>query len=126
MVPVSSMVRLGSAAPATMPRYVPPGGFEVDDIYLPEMTVVGVQSYSIHRLPHVFGVDCDEWIPDRWFRPEVAQMDKMFMPFSQGEQGALCQPHYRQPESRRSSSLPRNQFSLLGAYGRRRACVTLV
>jgi hypothetical protein len=77
-----------SAAPASLPRYVPKGGLVVNGIFLRPGTVISTQAYTMHRLKDVFGSDADDWRPERWLvedQSEIKKMDKHMMPFGQGE-----------------------------------------
>ena len=53
---IEETLRLYGAAPSTLPRTVPRGGTSLGGsrYFLPEGTVVGCQSYSLHRDPGLF------------------------------------------------------------------------
>ncbi|KJZ71230.1 hypothetical protein HIM_09373 [Hirsutella minnesotensis 3608] len=79
---VNETLRLYSAAPATLPRVVPPGGAELNGYRLDEGTVVGTQAYTMHRDPAIFP-DPEVYNPSRWAEPTKA-MKEAFMPFGRG------------------------------------------
>jgi hypothetical protein len=102
-----------SAAPASLPRYVPKGGLSINGIFLRPGTVISTQAYTMHRLKDVFGPDADDWRPERWLiedQSEIKKMDKHMMPFGQGELGLELLPHKR---LHRSYHLSRNLGRLL-------------
>ncbi|KAL4868706.1 hypothetical protein BDV12DRAFT_95324 [Aspergillus spectabilis] len=47
-------------------RVVPKGGIMVDNSFLPEGTVVGMNPYVVNRHKETFGEDAENWNPDRW------------------------------------------------------------
>lgn len=53
---IEETLRLYGAAPSTLPRTVPNGGTSLggSKYFLPEGTVVGCQSYTLHRDPKIF------------------------------------------------------------------------
>jgi hypothetical protein len=52
-------------------RLVPPQGAVISGTYLPGGTVVGINSWAIHRREDPFGKDADEFRPERWLCPEM-------------------------------------------------------
>jgi len=51
---IEETLRLYGAAPGTLPRDVPKGGMIFQDHFIPEGTIVGTQSWSLHRDPSLF------------------------------------------------------------------------
>lgn len=51
---LDEILRLFSAAPSSLPREVPKGGFEVDGYWIPGGVTVSTQAYSMHRDPVLF------------------------------------------------------------------------
>jgi cytochrome P450 len=51
---INETLRLYGAAPGSLPRTVPPGGFKLGDYYLAGGLTVNTQAYSIHRDPKIF------------------------------------------------------------------------
>lgn len=46
---IEETLRLYGAAPATLPRLTPKGGITLKDFFIPAGTIVGTQSWSLHR-----------------------------------------------------------------------------
>ncbi|KAK0667912.1 cytochrome P450 [Cercophora samala] len=52
-------------------RYVPTGGFKLpSEHYLPEGTAVAMNPYVLSRNKKIWGVDVDEFKPERWLRAD--------------------------------------------------------
>lgn len=79
---IEETLRLYSAAPAELPRIVPPGGAELGSYWLPGGTTVSAQAYTMHRDPDVFPNPL-LFDPYRWAMPTKA-MKESFMPFGRG------------------------------------------
>lgn len=60
--------RLHPVISMSLPRKVPSGGLELDKYFLPAGTVLGCNPVALHRNPHIFGSDADEYKPERWLR----------------------------------------------------------
>lgn len=69
-------MRLHPSVGLTVPRLVPAGGREICGHYFPGGTRVGVNAAVLHRDRAVFGHDADEFVPERWFRPDANMMDR--------------------------------------------------
>jgi len=82
---IEETLRLYGAAPATLPRLTPEGGATFRDYYIPGGTVVGTQSYSLHRDPRLF-VNPDEFDHTRWLPPNTLSplAKSVFSPFGAG------------------------------------------
>lgn len=52
-------------------RYVPPEGAVICGTHLPGGTIVGTNSWAIHRREETFGKDADEFRPERWLCDEA-------------------------------------------------------
>jgi cytochrome P450 len=85
---VQEALRLHPAAPASLPRETPRGGKMLNDIFIPEKTVVSVQCYTTQRSPQAFP-NPDTFDPTRWLSPQTEAMKEMFMPFSKGPRACL-------------------------------------
>jgi cytochrome P450 len=51
---IEETLRLYGAAPAGLPRSVPPGGVTIDDQVIPAGTTVTTQAYTFHRDQNLF------------------------------------------------------------------------
>jgi len=62
-----------------LPRYAPPEGITIAEHFLPAGTELGVSTLTMNRDPTIFGVDAEEFRPERWMEnPERARyMDSM-------------------------------------------------
>lgn len=83
---INEAMRLTPPAPNLLPRTVLSGGMEVDGIYIPAGTTVGVSAYTIHRNKTYF-YDPDSFEPERWLDDNAVNQQKMqtaFVPFSVG------------------------------------------
>jgi cytochrome P450 len=58
-------------------RHVPPEGAVICGAHLPGGTMVGINSWAIHRREDPFGKDADEFRPERWLLCDEAQRRKM-------------------------------------------------
>ncbi|KAI4725662.1 cytochrome P450 monooxygenase [Aureobasidium sp. EXF-10728] len=82
---IEETLRLYGAAPATLPRLTPKGGATFGGHFIPANTVVGTQSYSLHRDPSLFP-DPDKFDHTRWLEPnQLSPLAKAtFSPFGAG------------------------------------------
>jgi benzoate 4-monooxygenase len=72
-------LRIDTAVPGSVPRYVPPGGAHINGRVLPAGSIISMQSYTCHRDPTVFS-NPDEFLPERW-ADETPEMRKSYVPF---------------------------------------------
>jgi hypothetical protein len=49
-----------------MERIVPPEGATICGEFIKGGTLVGMNSWVVHRNRDLYGQDCDEWNPNRW------------------------------------------------------------
>lgn len=82
---IEETLRLYGAAPATLPRLTPSGGATLAGHFIPAGTIVGTQSYSLHRDPSLFP-NPDTFDHTRWLPPnELSPLAKaVFSPFGAG------------------------------------------
>lgn len=85
---IKESLRLHSAVGLPLWRVVPPGGgLEVAGHLLPPGTNVGVNAWTAHRNPAVWGADAGEFRPERWLeadRSRLAAMEAYYLPFGLG------------------------------------------
>jgi cytochrome P450 len=62
--------RLHPVIGMSLSRKVPMGGLSLHGHFFPAGTTVGCNPVSLHRNPDIFGVDADEYNPDRWLQEE--------------------------------------------------------
>ena len=78
---INETLRLKPPVPGGLPRVTPPQGLQIDEVYIPGDTVVGVPTYTLQRDPRYFEQPL-EFIPERW---EGVNVEKSpFLPFSKG------------------------------------------
>lgn len=69
-------MRLHPSVGMTLPRLVPRGGCVIAGQWFPGGTRVGVNAAVIQRDRNIFGDDANEFVPERWFRPGAARMER--------------------------------------------------
>ncbi|KAA8907976.1 cytochrome P450 [Sphaerosporella brunnea] len=73
----------------TFPRHVPAGGATICGHFFPEGCRVGVNPYVLHYQTSIFGEDAEDFNPDRWFRPDAANMDSYMFQFGSGSRTCI-------------------------------------
>ncbi|KAI1456501.1 putative cytochrome P450 [Annulohypoxylon moriforme] len=84
---IQETLRLYSAAPAGLPRVVPPEGATLGGYFVPGGYTVSAQAYSMHRNPAVYPEPL-KFDPSRWENPTKAMKDS-FVPFGGGSRICL-------------------------------------
>ncbi|KAI1611809.1 cytochrome P450 oxidoreductase [Exophiala viscosa] len=84
-------MRLHPSTGFTLGRVVPAGGVVLLNHFIPENTVVGINSWVAHRNASVFGEDVESFRPERWLESEEAtkRMDRYFLEFGTGSRTCL-------------------------------------
>ncbi|KAJ8112601.1 hypothetical protein OPT61_g5064 [Boeremia exigua] len=82
-------LRMHPAVGMSLPRVVPPEGFEIDGIFIPAGTIIGANPWVIHRQKDVFGEDCGLFRPERWLEGDRSQMDRNFFAFGSGSRTCI-------------------------------------
>ncbi|EUC31177.1 hypothetical protein COCCADRAFT_101960 [Bipolaris zeicola 26-R-13] len=82
-------MRLHPSVGMTLPRRVPQGGCVISGQWFPEGTRVGVNAAVVQRDQGVFGHDADEFVPERWFRPNAAKMERCMFQFGGGSRTCI-------------------------------------
>ncbi|KAH8722844.1 cytochrome P450 [Phaeosphaeriaceae sp. PMI808] len=77
-------LRIHPAVGMSLPRVVPPEGYEVGGVFLPGGTTIGANPWVIHRQKEIFGDDCDLFRPERWLEGNRGQLDRFFFAFGAG------------------------------------------
>jgi len=92
---VNESLRLGSPFPG-LPRVVSAGGVVIDNVYIPEGTIVGCNPYVQMRSPENFFPAPWEFKPERWLPeglgPEMRTRKAALMSFSYGPFSCLGRP----------------------------------
>lgn len=83
------LLRLHPAVGLSLPRVVPPEGFEVCGKYIPGGSVVGANAWVIHRNEEVYGEDVEEFRPERWLQDNVSDMHRYFLAFGAGSRTCI-------------------------------------
>jgi cytochrome P450 len=75
--------------PMSQPRFVPPGGRMISGYYIPSMTIVSCQAWSLHLLNSDIFAHGDQFQPERWLDARsLGKMNKLFFSFGAG--GRSC------------------------------------
>ncbi|KAF4547722.1 Cytochrome P450-like protein 71 [Elsinoe fawcettii] len=74
---IHESMRVHPATGFILERLVPKGGVDLCGVHLPEGTVVGVNTWVLHRNRQVFGEDADVFRPERWIDGDGAQTREM-------------------------------------------------
>ncbi|KAI4236460.1 MAG: hypothetical protein LQ349_002532 [Xanthoria aureola] len=72
-------------------RVVPEGGLTIADQFFPAGTLVGMNAYATHANRDVFGLDADDFRPERWLGHDetVTQMDQYMLSFGHGPRNCI-------------------------------------
>ncbi|GAB7336785.1 hypothetical protein MBLNU13_g10871t2 [Cladosporium sp. NU13] len=83
---IKETLRLHPAVGMPLFRVVPEGGASLAGQCFPEGTVVGINAWVIHRDPHIWGKDAEEFNPDRWLgsNEDVNALESKFFAFGYG------------------------------------------
>ncbi|PWY74280.1 cytochrome P450 [Aspergillus heteromorphus CBS 117.55] len=82
---IKETYRFHAATGTGMPRVVPAGGLTIAGRHFAEGTVLSINPWVFHRNPALFGVDCDDFNPERWLDAERAkQMDPFLIHWGAG------------------------------------------
>jgi cytochrome P450 len=74
---INEAMRIHPATGFILERLVPKGGATLHGVYLPENTVVGVNSWVLHRNKDVFGEDVHSFRPERWIDGDENKIKEM-------------------------------------------------
>ncbi|KAK3075510.1 hypothetical protein LTR53_001127 [Teratosphaeriaceae sp. CCFEE 6253] len=86
---INEALRLYPAAPASLPRIAPQGGWSWNSYNIPAKTIVSMQCYTTQRTSAAF-IDPESFSPTRWLDAEpTTDMKTLFMPFSKGTRACL-------------------------------------
>ncbi|CAG9981333.1 unnamed protein product [Clonostachys byssicola] len=86
---VQEALRLWAPGTLTLPRHVPSGGRLIDGYMIPGNIIVGVPSYSLHRLDYAFS-EPFKFIPERWLNDEGSvDRQRVFLPFGGGSRQCI-------------------------------------
>ncbi|KAF5845957.1 hypothetical protein GGP41_008439 [Bipolaris sorokiniana] len=80
-------LRMHPATGLPLERVVPAGGAEISNVFFPEGTIVGINSWVAHRDGTIFGPDAHQFRPERWLvgdKERLAIMERNWMPFGLG------------------------------------------
>ncbi|KAI4860878.1 cytochrome P450 [Hypoxylon rubiginosum] len=89
---IDEAMRMHPATGFILERVVPENGITLHGIYLPKNTVVGVNSWVLHRNKDVFGEDAYSFRPERWIENEeqkVKEMRRNLFAFGHGPRSCI-------------------------------------
>ncbi|KAK5230816.1 hypothetical protein LTR47_007371 [Exophiala xenobiotica] len=84
-------LRMHPATGLPMVRVVPKGGATIAGRYFPEKTEVGVNSWVAHANQSIFGVDAEDFKPERWLESaeRSSEMNRYIMTFGAGSRTCI-------------------------------------
>ncbi|KND89163.1 Pisatin demethylase [Tolypocladium ophioglossoides CBS 100239] len=74
---INEAMRIHPATGFILERRVPKGGVTLHSIHLPEDTIVGVNSWVLHRNKKVFGEETHSFRPERWIEGDEEKIKDM-------------------------------------------------
>ncbi|KAG9188185.1 hypothetical protein G6011_02108 [Alternaria panax] len=77
-------MRLHPSVGMTLPRHVPAGGCVIAGEWFPHGTRVGINAAVVQRNKSIFGDDAEDFVPERWFGPNAARMERYMFQFGGG------------------------------------------
>jgi benzoate 4-monooxygenase len=93
---MNEALRIHSTSSLGLPRLIPfdhpKNGLEVLGVHYPPGTVLSVPTYTLHRLPEIWGSDSEIFRPERWLtedKDDLAKMRSAFNPFSTGPRACV-------------------------------------
>ena len=88
---VNETLRVSPSTPVTLPCIVSDGGLVLNNAFIPRGTEIGANPYVINRDRSIFGMDADEFNPERWLEdPERAkQMHKWMFTWGWGSRDCV-------------------------------------
>ncbi|KAF7960128.1 hypothetical protein EAE96_001727 [Botrytis aclada] len=86
-------LRVHPAVGLGLQRIVPAGGTTIANQFIPAGSVVGINAYVAHKNTSVWGLDADQWRPERWLEIEEqgrgAEVEKYFFSFGMGSRTCI-------------------------------------
>jgi cytochrome P450 len=89
---VKESLRLNPSLPSFMPRYSstdPKNPLVILGTVIPPGVEIASNPWITHRDPEIYGVDAEEWIPERWLDPDKAKLLEKYN-FTFGYGSRLC------------------------------------
>lgn len=74
---IHEAMRLNPVIGISLPRVVPPEGAIINDQHIPGGTIVGINPWIVHRDKDIYGVDADEFRPERYSKADDSQLHAM-------------------------------------------------
>ena len=91
MACVHETLRLSPPISVILPRYAPTGGMYVNGVWISEKVELGANPYVIHQSTKIFGLDADNFRPERWLgnSQQVRLMHRFSFAFGYGSRKCL-------------------------------------
>ncbi|OAQ93930.1 cytochrome p450 pisatin protein [Purpureocillium lilacinum] len=89
---IKEALRMHPATGLPLERVVPEGGVEILDTFFPEGSIVGVNTWVVHRDRRIFGQDADVFEPGRWLTEDteiLSRMNRHWIPFGLGSRTCI-------------------------------------
>ena len=77
-------MRMHPSAALPLPRHVPSGGSIISDTYIPGGYRIGINPTVISKDEEVFGLDAEDYNPERWLEGDKMKMERTMMSFGAG------------------------------------------
>ena len=74
---VKESLRMHPAVGLLLERFVPSGGVQIGDVFLPEGVVIGANPWVMARDRGVYGDDANQFRPERWLEADEKQLTLM-------------------------------------------------
>lgn len=74
---LNEALRIHPSTGLILERTVPKSGVKIHGTYIPENTIIGVNSWVMNRNKDIFGDDVDAFRPERWIDSPPAELQKM-------------------------------------------------
>jgi len=84
-------LRLAPSVSMVLPRYAPESGLDICGVYLSSKTELAANPYVLHRNKHMFGMDAEDFQPNRWLGDpaNAKRMEKYLLSFGYGSRRCL-------------------------------------
>ncbi|KAL2140538.1 hypothetical protein VTI28DRAFT_3656 [Corynascus sepedonium] len=89
---IKEALRVHPATGLPLERVVPEGGLTIAEVFFPQGSIVGINSWVAHSNQTIFGDDADIFNPDRWLCEDterLSTMNRHWMPFGLGSRNCI-------------------------------------